>query len=124
MKLRIYQDSIRFRIQKPEIDRLKSNGLITAFTPLGMGVDSGLHYEVRLANVNAPEIVFSENKVSLLIPENMGLSWCEGNDVGIYGQQKVAENKQLKILLEKDFKCLDDTVEDQSDMFPNPKEVC
>lgn len=124
MKLRIYQDSIRFRVQKPEIDQLKSDGVVQAFISLGNDVGTGLYYEVKLAAVDVPVIDFSGNKVSLSIPQNNGLKWCEGNDVGIYGQQIVADGKLLKILLEKDFKCLDDTFEDQSDMFPNPKEKC
>ena len=28
--------------------------------------------------------------------------------------------KKLYILIEKDFKCLDNTIEDQSDNYPNP----
>lgn len=124
MKLRIYQDSIRFRVQKPEIDILKSEGIIRAFISLGQDAGTGLQYEVRRTEIEAPLITFEGNKISLSIPEKVAFQWCEGNDVGIYGQQTVAGGRQLKILLEKDFKCLDDTFEDQSDMFPNPKGVC
>ena len=79
---------------------------------------------MQLANINTLVVRYSNDQIVLLIPKNMGLEWCNSNEVGIYANQDVGSGKSLKILLEKDFKCLDDTLEDQSEMFPNPKEKC
>jgi len=36
----------------------------------------------------------------------------------------VVPGVQLHLLLEKDFVCLDNTAEDQSDNYPNPNKAC
>ena len=40
--------------------------------------------------------------------------------VGLENEMEIAPGKILYLLLEKDFKCLDNTTEDQSDNYPNP----
>lgn len=124
MKLRIYQNSIRFRVQIPEITALKGSGRIDASVRLGPGKEDILEYSVELSQADSPEIIYSAGVIRLLIPEKAGLQWANTNEVGIYASQGFNDGETLKILLEKDFKCLDDTFEDQSDMFPNPKSTC
>jgi hypothetical protein len=36
----------------------------------------------------------------------------------------LGNGQSLKLLLEKDFVCLDHTDEDQSDNYPNPNKTC
>ena len=124
MKLRIYQDSIRFRVQVPEIEELLSKGAVEAFISLGLLPSNGLRYRISLNQVLSPQIEFSENGIHLTIPDQIGKDWCNSNEVGIYATQLVNDDRTLKIILEKDFKCLDDTFEDQTNMFPNPKDKC
>jgi len=124
MKLRIYQNSIRFRVQMPEINAIKETGKVVVSVQLGPGKDDILKYSVELSQVESPEIVYSPGVIRLLIPEKAGLQWANTDEVGIYASQVFSGEDMLKILLEKDFKCLDDTFEDQSEMFPNPKSTC
>ena len=42
--------------------------------------------------------------------------------MGISDDLFLENEDKLSILVEKDFKCLTDRSEDESDMFPNPKE--
>jgi len=37
---------------------------------------------------------------------------------------KINDDQSLYLLIEKDFKCLDETTEDQSDNFENPNIAC
>ena len=108
----------------PEIESLKSDRQILAAVTLGFGPEEAIHYRVILSDVESVTVRFENNIISILVPEEQGMAWANDNSVGIYGSQEVAEGKTLKIILEKDFKCLDDTFEDQSIMFPNPKETC
>ena len=124
MKLRIYQDSIRFRVQMPEIEVLLKEKAVEAFISLGASSSMELKYRISMGKVLSPKIEFADNIINLIIPEQMGIDWCTSNEVGIYASQLVNNNSTLKIMLEKDFKCLDDTFEDQTNMFPNPKEKC
>jgi len=105
----------------PEIEALKNEGKILASVNLGIHDEDSIHYNVTLSDVQVPVIVYEKNNISLLLPTEQGMAWAGSNEVGIYASQEVADGRLLKIILEKDFKCLDDTFEDQSIMFPNPK---
>ena len=50
--------------------------------------------------------------------------WHDEERVGFENTVEVAPGILLTLLLEKDFACLDDSREDQSDNFPNPNAVC
>jgi hypothetical protein len=51
----------------------------------------------------------------MFMPNAMAEEWTSTDQVGF-------ENNggQLYLLIEKDFKCLDNVAEDQSDNYPNP----
>jgi len=58
---------------------------------------------------------FENGKITLQMPEEM-INELESTDrVGFSGNTGT-----LKLLIEKDFTCLDNTIEDQSDNYPNP----
>lgn len=121
MKLRFFNNSIRFRVQQSEVEQFKNTGKIDAFVQLGFADSHGLHYSVQINNVAQPTILYEGNTILLLLPEVIAKQWSHSNDTGIYDIQTLDEGKTLKIILEKDFQCLDETNEDQSDMYPNPK---
>lgn len=58
---------------------------------------------------------FKNNIITLLVPEKMADEWTSTDQIGF-------ENKEgsLHLLVEKDFTCLDNVDEDQSDNYPNP----
>ena len=43
---------------------------------------------------------------------------------GFQHKQALSNGKELFLLVEKDFVCLDNTFEDQSDNYPNPNAHC
>lgn len=53
------------------------------------------------------------------MPSEMVEEFVNTDRVGFDGQSGI-----VKILIEKDFGCLDNTLEDQSDNFPNPNMKC
>ncbi len=124
MKIRLYQDSIRFRMQISDVQDLVKNGSVHASLSMGSNPVDAFHYSVQLAEVASPEVRYKEGNISLYVPQVQGKHWAETDEVGIYADQKIGENGVLRILLEKDFKCLDNTMEDQSNMFPNPNSSC
>jgi len=51
--------------------------------------------------------------------------WAANEVVGYEHNMDIGNGKQLYLLLEKDFKCIDaPPSEDQSDNFENPHKVC
>lgn len=51
----------------------------------------------------------------------MSRTWHEVERVGFDGVVETAAGNQLYLILEKDFVCMEETVEDKSDNYQNPK---
>ncbi len=47
-------------------------------------------------------------------------TWFTSDRVGYSTEAEGKTSGQLSILVEKDFTCMDDSLEDQSDNYPNP----
>jgi hypothetical protein len=123
MKIRIKGNSIRYRLTKTEIDNFGMNGWLEEKTDFLNG--SSFHYRLeRKAGIQNLEASFSGNKICIFVPENIATEWTTTDIVGYDYQMKLGERKELFLLIEKDFACLDHTFEDQSDNFPNPNKAC
>ncbi len=119
MKIRIKGNTIRFRLTKSEVQRLCSTGHIEDKTEF---LNQDFVYAVELSKKHDTQSVsFHDNKIICYLPYNIGHDWYNTNEVGFENIQELTKNKTLFILLEKDFACLDNRLEDQSDNYPNPK---
>ena len=118
MKIRIKGNTIRFRLTKTEVDTLCKEGYIEEITDFG---DHTFCYAVQRKAIPTMEATFSENKLTLAISEDKVTNWETNQQVGFEHAITVGDNKTLELLLEKDFACLDERLEDQSDNYPNPK---
>ncbi len=116
MKIRIKDNSIRFRLTQSEVAALAENGMIASVTEF---TDRPFVYAIEATEETELSAVFIETKIVLKMPEAMISEWISTERVGFEG-----ESGLVKILVEKDFVCLDNTVEDQSDNYPNPNEKC
>jgi hypothetical protein len=55
------------------------------------------------------------------LPEDRIREWATGSEVGIEAEQPAGSTSTLRILIEKDFKCLhQDDANENNDTFPNP----
>ena len=122
MKIRIKGNSLRLRLSKSEIEKFAASGKLEEITEFG---NSTLHYALRCDN-DAAELSasFTENKITVFVPVEIQKEWTSTSIVGFENKLKIGPDKSLFILIEKDFVCLDNTFEDQSDNFPNPNAVC
>ena len=68
------------------------------------------------------EATYSENKITLKVNESLIRDWAHSDQVTISSSLDLSSNENLTILIEKDFKCLSPRDEDESDMFPHPKQ--
>lgn len=118
MKLRIKGNSIRIRLTRSEVDYFGDSGYLAEKTEFGP-VD--FIYELKTNN-DIEELVasFDRNKITLLVPTDLAKEWVNSDRVGCDGEMEIGNGKKLFLLLEKDFKCLDNTLEDQSDNYENP----
>ena len=121
MKLRIRDNSVRLRLMRGEVETLRDTGLVSASTPFPGGRTFRYCVESSPASVSIAAF-FSDNEISVRLPETSVLAWANSEQVSISGEQVLADGDQLKILVEKDFVCLTNREdEDESDMYPHPE---
>jgi hypothetical protein len=122
MKIRISGNSVRFRLTKTDIHRLTEIGTVTETTQFGTGIFS---YSVR-SDPDAKELraTFEYGCIELQVPAPFLVNWSDNDIIGWDNHMTVLADESLYVLLEKDFKCLDRTTEDESEHFENPKKNC
>lgn len=122
MKLRIKGNSIRIRLSKTEVDELVSGSIQHDSTSFG---NSSFSYTVQPVNDGGSlSAGYDNNTITLYVPKALLKDWCENSVVGFEAMMPLENSGHLHLLLEKDFKCLDKTMEDQSDFYDNPAKTC
>ncbi|WP_185211581.1 DUF7009 family protein [Sphingobacterium mizutaii] len=116
MKIRIKDNSVRIRLTQSEVNALYQDGKISSRTEF---LEQAFVYAVERADMPELSVEFVENKITLKIPVNLLEQLYSTDVVGFEGL-----TGKVKLLLEKDFVCLDNTLEDQSDNYPNPNMKC
>ena len=134
MKLRIHGNSIRIRLKQSEMAGLGQDG--RAEDRIELGLDIALAYEIRICDpvdqvavdqvpvdqvpVDQVAVSFEGHKIEVSVPRNLAEPWLKTEQVGIEAEVPTSSGT-LKVLLEKDFKCLHrESKEDGSDYFPHP----
>ena len=121
MKLRIRDNAIRLRLMRGEVDALRNDGLVSAQTGFPGGRTFSYVVESSPASVK-PAAFFSDNVVTVRIPETTVLAWATSEQVSIEGEQVLDDGETLSLLVEKDFVCLAPREgEDESDMYAHPE---
>ena len=116
MKIRIKDNSVRFRLNQSEVALLGQTGLVSCTTEF---TGHPLVYTIQTSSDSELTVLFIENTIVLKMPQEMVNEWVSTDRVGFDGQSGL-----VKILIEKDFVCIDNSVEDQSDNYPNPSLKC
>lgn len=63
---------------------------------------------------------FAGQTITLYMPSGNSRDWHKSDRVGFQNTVVLNSGLELSILVEKDFACLDERMEDQSDNYPNP----
>ena len=122
MKIRIKGNSLRIRLTKTEIDKFGTEAYLEESTEFGTSTFRyALSVQKELENLSAS---FEGNTITMWVPAWMQKEWVSTDNVGYNHKMPLPDGKELFLLIEKDFVCLDNTFEDQSDNYPNPNAVC
>ncbi|KUY26383.1 DUF7009 family protein [Elizabethkingia ursingii] len=116
MKIRIKDNSVRFRLTQSEVHELGENGIVSSLTQFA---DRPFIYMVKRTNDTELSADFIENRIVMKMPEAMVEELVMTDRIGFDSESGI-----VKLLIEKDFVCIDNTVEDQSDNYPNPNIKC
>ncbi|MCM4162933.1 MULTISPECIES: DUF7009 family protein [unclassified Arenibacter] len=118
MKIRIKGNSIRYRLTKTEVEAFCKVGFYEEQTGFK---DQIFKYVLRSReNISHLEADFKNGTITMYLPEQNKKEWANSELVGFQHSISIGKDMELHLLLEKDFVCLDETVEDQSDNYPNP----
>ncbi|MDB5139461.1 MAG: hypothetical protein JWR12_1377 [Mucilaginibacter sp.] len=112
MKLRIKSDSIRYRLTRTDVKDLAAAGYIDDKVNFG---GQSLSYAIQATEGDALKSTYENNKITLFMPQSMISELKNTDKVGFENSSGA-----LHLLVEKDFTCLDNVAEDQSDNYPNP----
>lgn len=112
MKIRIKGNSLRYRLTRSEVTALAAQGYIEEKVNFGA---TALTYALQRIVAGTLQAFFENNKITLYMPDRMVEEWANTDRVGFQSRES-----ELHLLIEKDFTCLDNVEEDQSDNYPNP----
>ena len=122
MKLRIKGNSLRLRLSKTEVEKLAVANYLEELTSFG---NNTFVYALQIKD-HGDELSadFDGSKITVFIPEVLIKDWAVNNVVGFNATMKVSDAEYLSILVEKDFKCIDEATGDQQDNYENPNKTC
>jgi len=124
MKLRLRENSIRLRLLQSEMNTLGEGGFVAE--TIVFSANQKLTYWLKISK-DASEIFarFENEEITVEIPTQAARDWIETDLVGLEYEQKIDEAAKLKILIEKDFVCVERPFDaDNADAFPHPKVTC
>ncbi len=123
MKIRIKGNSIRLRLTKTDVADLKEKGMVKEETVFSFEAvfSYALFVDADSEEINAK---FKDNCVTVFLPEKEAAILTDTEEITVKNSQYNGSADGLFILIEKDLQCLDDTSEDQSDMYENTKTTC
>jgi hypothetical protein len=128
MKIRMSGNSIRLRLSQSEVKAFLEKGEVNDQVRFGPTADAALTYCMKRSHAAEIAASFSNNCITVHVPSDLGDTWANSEqEIGMEHIARFAssENGSLRILVEKDFKCLADRPsEDEHDNFPNPNLSC
>jgi hypothetical protein len=115
MKLRIQGNSIRLRLTQKEVTRVRNQGLVESVIEFAPG--HSLAYLLEGSpNAETVSTTFDGRAIRVTIPMHQMTDWAESDQVGIEARSITG----VELLVEKDFKCLHRSVEQEPDAYPHP----
>lgn len=120
MKLRVKGNSLRLRLSQSEVAAVgRGDGVVEQTTFPG---GRSLVYRLSVAGIDRLAASYRDGSVEITVPSAVAAEWAETSMVSLTGEETLADGQALKLLVEKDFECIDPKAgEDYSDAFPNPE---
>jgi hypothetical protein len=128
MKLRIRSNSVRVRLDQKDLAELIEHRRVLDALHVGPGSNHTFMYAVVIGSAppGRPELRYAAGLLVLTIDRGDAEEWAAGDRVGFDHEQSI-DCGTVRVVLEKDFACLDRPTEDMAEdawAFPNPSAVC
>jgi len=121
MKLRIRENTLRFRLGRSEVETFDQTGAIGDNVRFGLGKND-FGYVLEKTPDSSVSASFADGIIVVRVPASDANTWASSDEVSLAGTYLADEHTEIRILIEKDFVCLNaHNDEDQSDRYPHPK---
>jgi len=121
MKLRIKDNTLRFRVSRSDLARLLASGRIDATIHFAPAQEARWTYAVEhRPEATEATLEYKTTEVVVVLSSAQTQAWEKSDQVGIYETCDLGQGEHLDLLVEKDFACLDLSDTDNDDTFPNP----
>ena len=122
MKLRIRGNFLRLRLTKSEVARIGEGGAVEETVEFGGEPAQRLIYAIKVKNnIENSTAVFDAGCITVFIPKDQAEKFAGTNQIGIEAEKPINGEKTLRILIEKDFSCLEPRAgEEDADTFAHP----
>jgi hypothetical protein len=101
VKLFIRDNSVGLRLARDEIEILRTQGVVSARTGFPGGREFRYELESSPASV-VPAAFFSDNVLTVRLPETTVLAWATTDQAAIEGEQVLVDGEMLTIVVDKD----------------------
>ena len=115
MKLRWQGNSVRLRLTRSEVERLREIGLVEESVDFGAGEVLAYRLQSRLEQ-GPVKAAFGQGIMTVSVSKDTAQAWAGSDEVGLY-----AQSGPLAISIEKDFRCLTRRLDEQEpNAYPHP----
>lgn len=118
MKLRIREQSVRFRLSPDDVAMLGRGEPVTKALKLGPKLD--VTYGIESTDAQTVGIRPTSAAIVIQCPAQTLEGLAESDQVGFKETISLEDGGELTVLVEKDFQCLIPRGEDDGTTFPNP----
>ena len=122
MKLRFRNNSLRLRVNRPEVENLAAGGSLEERVDFP-GSDR-LSYVLEVSQESVASASFRNGTIRISAPDWQVKDWARGDAIGLYFQV-ASDGGALKVAIEKDLECVDAPAEGRDpDAFERAGKNC
>ena len=115
MKLRFDKNSLRLRVKRSDLEKLREHHFILETIDFPNGA---FEYKLTISDhIDEISAWLQGQSIEVNIPSGIAASWMNSDETGIYHSLPLGMNSGMEIIIEKDFPCKDRPDEDKSDYF-------
>jgi hypothetical protein len=116
MKLRFRENSLRLRVNRPEVEELAAGGSLEERIDFPGGTH--LAYLLESSPESPAHVSFRDGVIRVSVPDWEVKDWAKTDAIGLYFHVE-AGHKPLKVAIEKDLECIEGPREERDpDAFP------
>jgi hypothetical protein len=104
MKLKIFKNSLRFRLDNEDIKNLEKKSYIHQKIYFGNNKDQIFHYSIKCSYNDNIQVIYEINRILIILPNNSNKYILNKNNTLYKGSIKINTNILLDITIEKDLK--------------------